>query len=225
LSAAALALGVLSKIFPLLFAGLFIPRWGKKGTAVFVLVIAAFYIPFLGAGPGLLLGSSYFVDRGLFNGSLFPLVAAALEQVMWRPGALRVAKILVLGVFVSLFAILFLLSRHRKDDNLALFKYSFWLTGTFLLITPTLHPWYLTWILPFLCIFLSAPWVLLTGTVILARSVYVGFEATGAWNEIGWVRLAEYAPFYLLLGRNALQRILAWINQDVSQTATTPSSP
>ncbi len=224
LSAAALALAVLSKIFPLLFAGLFFSRWGKKGTVLFAAVIAAFYLPFVEAGTELMQGSSYFVDRGLFNGSLFPLLSGLLEQFLWRPEALGLSKLFVLVVFVCLFALLFLRSRRQKVNDLTLFKHSFWLIGAFLLITPTMHPWYLTWALPFLSIFPMASWILLTGTSVLARTIYIGFESTGVWQELPWVPIAEYLPFYLLLAWNPIRRIGAWINEGTTPTGSTTSS-
>ena len=214
LSAVALALAVLSKIYPLLFVALFFPRWGKKGTVVFAAVIAIFYLPFLGAGTNLLQGSSYFVDQGLFNGSIFPLLLTAMEGILSRPEALRVAKLLVVLVFICVLAFLSARLHLQEEDDLRLWKYSFWLTGAFLLLTPTMHPWYLTWVLPFLCFFRSPGWILLTGTVILARSVYIGFEATGVWREVEWIRLAEYVPPYLLLLWDPIHRIGKWTRAD-----------
>jgi hypothetical protein len=214
LSAAALALAVLTKVFPLLFAALFLPRWGKKGAVIFAAMIAIFYLPFAGAGMDLIQGSSYFVDRGLFNGSIFPVLAAGMERILWRPEALRVAKVLVVLVFVALLGLLSARLRGHEQDDMRLWKYCFWLTGTFLLLTPTLHPWYLTWILPFLCFFRSPGWILLTGTVVLARSVYIGFDATGVWREIEWVRYAEYLPPLLLMLWGPVSRIGKWITTD-----------
>jgi hypothetical protein len=219
LSAAALALAVLSKVFPLLFAPLFFPRWGKKGTVVFVAVIAVFYLPFLGAGTDLLKGSAYFVDRGLFNGSIFPLLLTGMEGILLRPEALRVAKLLVVLVFICVLAFLSARLNLQEEDDSRLWKYSFYLTGTFLLLTPTLHPWYLIWILPFLCFFRSPGWILLTGTVILARSVYIGFEATGVWREKEWIGFAEYVPPYLLMLWEPIQRIGKWVTADTERVA------
>ena len=202
LSAAALGLGVLAKFYPLLFVGLFLPRWGRKGALVFAGVVIAFYLPFLGAGAGLFQGFSYFTGRGLFNGSLFPLLSGSLGTMMEKPDALLVSKALVGAIFLGFLAyLLYSYSRsHRQEGrDLLLLKYSFWLTGAFLLLSPTVHPWYLTWVLPLLCLFRSAGWILLTGTVILARFIYIGYEAAGTWQETGWVRVAEYVPPYLLM--------------------------
>jgi len=213
LSSAALALAVLSKVYPLLFAGLFLPRWRKKGALIFGGMIAAFYLPFWGGGVDLFQGFSFFVRRGLFNGSLFPLLFGGLGTMMSKLDALLVSKTLVLLAFVCFLTYLaFLYSRslQQEENDLLLWRYSFWLTGTFLLLSPTVHPWYLTWVLPFLCFFRSVGWILLTGTVILARSVYIGYEATGLWKEIGWIRLCEYAPLYLFILRELSDRIRWW---------------
>ncbi|MCL5950149.1 MAG: glycosyltransferase 87 family protein [Chloroflexi bacterium] len=223
LSAAALALAFLTKIFPLLFAGLFFLPWGKKGTAIFTTIIAAFYLPFAGAGAGLWQGSLYFVDRGIFNGSLFPLLAGLLEQFLWPPDALHWAKLFVLVVFACLFAYLFLRALLEKANDLTLFKYSFWLTAVFLLMTPTIHPWYLTWVLPFLVVFPSTGWILLTGTSVLARTVYISFDATGVWRELSWVPLAEYLPFYVLLAWSPVRRLSAWISDGTTRAESKAS--
>jgi len=202
LSSATMALAVLAKVYPLLFAPLFLLRWGKKGALVFAGVIAAFYLPFLSAGTDVVGGLSYFFEKGFFNGSLFPLLHTGLGTIMERGESLLVSKVIVFLVFVCLLIYLayrYSRSLKQKEDNLILWKYSFWLTGAFLLLSPTVHPWYLIWVLPFLCFFRSPSWILLTGTMILARSVYIGYEATGVWKEIWWIRLCEYIPFYLLL--------------------------
>jgi hypothetical protein len=207
LSSVALALAVLAKVYPLLFAALFFPRWGKKSTLIFAGVASAFYLPFLGAGAGLYSGSSYFAYRGLFNGSLFPLLLAGMDSVMERSAALRVSKILVLLIFICLLVFLYSRLRRQGKNDLLLWKYAFWLTGAFLLLTPTMHPWYLTWVLPFLCFFRSPGWILLTGTAILARWIYIGYDATGVWMETWWIRLCEYIPPYLLMFYGLIARI------------------
>jgi alpha-1,6-mannosyltransferase len=199
ISSAVLALAVLSKIFPLLFAGLFFPRWGKKGTFIFAIMIIAAYSPFLRGGVKLFEGFSFFVQMGSFNGSLFPLLLAGLGRWMGEGKSLMISQTMVLLAFICLLIYLFWRLRPYKEDNLLLWRYSFWLTGTFLLLSPTMHPWYLTWVLPFLCFFRSKGWILLTGTAILARSVYIGYDLKGIWEEIWWVKLCEYVPPYLFL--------------------------
>ena len=65
-----------------------------------------------------------------------------------------------------------------------------------LLVVPTLFPWYLVWVLPFLALLGRRPswaFVLLTGLAALLYTYYVSMRAY--W----WTPLAEYVPFYALL--------------------------
>ena len=80
--------------------------------------------------------------------------------------------------------------------------------GGFLLISPTVHPWYLIWIIPFLCFFRSLGWILLTGTIIFARSIYINYEATGSWEETWWAAYCVYVPFYIIIFYNSIKRII-----------------
>lgn len=199
ISAALMAFAVAGKVYPLLFAGLFAPDWGKKGTLVFGVSLLGMYIPFIATGVPVFGGMQYFIQYGYFNGSIFPILLSGLAGVLGIFNALVVSKIGVLLLFSG--AGLFLFAKVFKDrtDKRMILKSSYWLTGLFLLISPTVHPWYLTWILPFLCFFPSAAWIYLSGAVVLARTVYIDFEASGLWKENGWIRLCEYLPFYALL--------------------------
>ncbi|MBI5782484.1 MAG: hypothetical protein HZA69_01940, partial [Gammaproteobacteria bacterium] len=73
-----------------------------------------------------------------------------------------------------------------------------WLIGAALLLTSTLYPWYLLWLLPFLCFYPQRAWILLTGLVMLSYHVLVRYVAGGAWEESWWVRLVIYVPFFAL---------------------------
>lgn len=216
-SGAALALGALTKIFPLLFVGVLLRRWGKRGMAAFGAVFVVLWLPFLGGGWGLVEGSSYFVGQGLFNGSLFPLLRGALRWVMDGATALLTAKVLVFVGFVVLSSVLAHRSWRDEADVRQVWRYALWLTGGFLLLSPTVHPWYLTWVLPFLCVTPYAGWIVLTGTSILARFVYVGFEATGVWQQPVWTAWAEYLPAYALLAFEGRHRLAGWWQALVSR--------
>lgn len=68
------------------------------------------------------------------------------------------------------------------------------------MLTPTLHPWYLTWIIPLLCFYFNRAWIILTGSIVFCYTVLIEFNRTGIWQEIHWLKLPEYLPFYLMLG-------------------------
>lgn len=64
------------------------------------------------------------------------------------------------------------------------------------LLAPTLHPWYLIWLLPLLCLRPSAPALVLTGTAALSYAFYLPLPAAIA----PWLLPAEYILPTLVLG-------------------------
>jgi len=201
-SAACLALGALTKIFPLIFAPVMFRAWGKKGTAVFLGLLALFYLPYIGAGSNVFSGLSVYADRWLFNGSIFPTILRGLLGSGLTTGsaqAMFYAKLIVAVPFVAVLAYLVLRSRKFWFDTRELFKYAFVLVGLFLLLTSTVEPWYLLWVVPFLCVFLSPSWVLLSGSVVLSYFIYIRYDTLNIWEESMWIRLLEYVPFFSLL--------------------------
>jgi hypothetical protein len=66
--------------------------------------------------------------------------------------------------------------------------------GLLLLFSPTVHPWYVLWVLPFAAVSLSRPWLLLTGTAAAAYGAYAAAQVTGKFREIPWLRLPQYLP-------------------------------
>jgi rSAM/selenodomain-associated transferase 2 len=71
--------------------------------------------------------------------------------------------------------------------------------GCLLVMLPTLHPWYLTLIAPFVCFFPSRPWLYLQAAVLFTFPVLGHEFRTGVFQEIPWLKLPEYLPFYGLM--------------------------
>ena len=67
------------------------------------------------------------------------------------------------------------------------------LTGAFILFSPTVHPWYLLWVLPFAVLVESRGWWLLAGTTIIAYEVQIGWRSAGVWESGEAVRALVYA--------------------------------
>lgn len=74
--------------------------------------------------------------------------------------------------------------------------------GLLLLFSPTVHPWYALWALPFAAVSLSRPWLLFTGTAAAAYGAYAAAQVTGKFREIPWLRIPEFLP-----------PIALWLNQ------------
>ncbi len=103
--------------------------------------------------------------------------------------------------------------RGNIEMNNFVLNYAFVSIGTFLILAPTLHPWYLTWIVPFLCFNKNRAWLVLTGTVVCYYFMNHGlfskmilYNNEWVWKEVHWLKLPEYLPFYGLL-------IYGWLKQ------------
>ncbi len=176
-----LGLGGLAKITSLALAPLLVLRDGcRKGSAWAIAACAAVGILLWRLGALDVL--QRFATRFRFNGAVpglldygFPFLPAMARNVL-------------LAALFGL-ALAFCLWRSRRDppESQALAC-----LGAALLFSPTLHPWYLIWILPFAALRLSRPWLLLTATSLISYEVYARAAATGAWSERAWLRLPEY---------------------------------
>jgi hypothetical protein len=72
--------------------------------------------------------------------------------------------------------------------------------GAYLALVPTaMHPWYVVWMVPFLCLAPSAAWLYFSGAVSLSYVAYVVWPAPLP----AWAWLAQYGPLFGLLAVEA----------------------
>lgn len=196
---------VLVKLVPAMAAPLFLPFWGLGGVLAMGVGVAAGLLPWLGVGVatgGVLLEAS----EARFNDSLSYLLVKLLERVVSNPEV--VARALAGGALVvSSLAVALLLWRSAAGWRRLLVSI-YWLFGLFLLLNAVVEPWYLTWIVPFLCFTLRTTprglprldpglgWLLLSGSVVLTDLTYLPQGGSSLWV---WVRAVEYLPLYALL--------------------------
>jgi len=224
-AALALTAGGLVKLFPLVLFAPFARSIRGRVLILAPLLLAAACLPFSAAGARAFAGLHVYADRWLGNESLFALVLAAIERLDPTPalkGALAWTRSHIPGTEgldrlyacvypidlakgvcgLAVLAVAIVLWRRRVDP----LRGAFVLTGAVLLLSPTAHPWYFLWVLPWLCLFPSLPFLLLTGLVALS---YVNLGAPGrAAEPYPWIRLVEYGPFYVLLSVDGLRRAL-----------------
>ena len=97
------------------------------------------------------------------------------------------------------------------DDSLVLLRLALVPIGAYLLLTTTVHPWYVTWLLPLAAFLLPGPdkdaspacprrflVPLLYWSAVVPLS-YLAYLDPAKPREIGLVRLLEYVPLYALL--------------------------
>ena len=163
------------------------PRVTGRGRATFVaagvVTGAALCAPFLALGGGLTDSLARFGREMHFNDSLHALARALLPTSAVRPSMLAVAA-----------AVALVLLRRRPRDPVHV---AAGLTGTLLLVLPTVHPWYLVALLPFLAVFPWWGWIVTSCCTFLTLLPHLEMARTGRWVEWSWVRWAEYAPLAL----------------------------
>ena len=146
-------------------------------------------------------GLTTYLTKWRFNDGIFSILYELLRQpaLAWDDTALEGARTLCSMALIAIAVILLI----RLDDPL---KIGFMILGAHLLLSPTLHPWYLLWVLPFLPFFPSPAWIYLSGASLLAYNVLDRYHASGVWLEDPWVKWLEYLPFLVFVGINWLRR-------------------
>lgn len=80
------------------------------------------------------------------------------------------------------------------------YAYSLGVLLCLLLASPVVHPWYVTWIVPFLCIvqlWAGVVWTLLVPLTYFL--VLIDYVNKGVWHLPLWVQVSEYTVLYLIL--------------------------
>lgn len=191
-AAISLAFSFLSKFAGLLLVPVLIIGRKWKALLAFTTVVIGAYAIFFTKEAFLFKGAQTYARDWSFNGSLYPLL-----KTIASPGAAKTA--IVLGMV----GLGFWGAWRAWDIN----RLSYVLIGVGILLTPTLHPWYVLWILPFLCLFPYPGWILFSGTIVLSYSVWPRYLSTGHWNLNRWVQFLEYAPLYGFLIWTATREI------------------
>lgn len=194
----ALAGAFLVKLVPLALVPTFWRHCRKRSALLLfpTLALLAFW-PFADAGEKLATGLVTYVQHWHFNAAAYSLLRSALQP--WDGHAAEHARWLC----TALFALVALGVQLRCRDP---YRAAFATLGAYVLLSPTVHPWYLLWVLPFLVFFPSPAWLLLSGSIFLAYEVQIGYGSAGVWREKPWVLWAQYAPFFLLLCGTELAR-------------------
>lgn len=157
---------------------------GRRAPGATALAAALFAVSWLPLyDPGMLNGLGTYAQHWRFNGGLFPLIEALTPEGWARPAAAA----LWAGAVVAT-------ARRGAPEAVAMVT-----AGGFFLLSPTAHPWYLCWALPWMALRPSAAWIGLSWLVFFSYSALTTLDPqTGAWQELGWVPWLEYGGFAAL---------------------------
>lgn len=197
---AALGVATAAKLMPVVLLPFLLRRagerpGGRRAVALcFVGVVTALYLPFLWQGESILTGTLQYVVRWRSNDSLFAVVHGALEWLnglglLPRFEVQRLAK-----VPIALAGILLLWVAWRR--RCSALRAGLWFFVYFVAAAPTLHPWYVAFLVPFLCVAPQPGWLVFAGSVFLSYHVLPGWVSERRWHESGLRKVVAYLPFY-----------------------------
>lgn len=180
------SLSFLAKYFAIALIPFFVvKRRYLAWTAFFIVLSLAGYLPFAEA-PGKLADSLQAYGWNWHFNSLSFEIARRVVDDLHRMRLVLAGLLLAFAVYQG----------YRTSD---LLRYTFLTLGCALLLSPTVYPWYVCWIIPFVCFYPSRAWLYLSGSIVLSYTVWPRFHAGGEW-QVGWgVLLVEYVPFLVLL--------------------------
>jgi len=185
LAGGTLALSALTKFAPIAALPVLARRFGWRPVVAFAATALVLYLPFLGAGWGLFAGLRTYGEHWWFMKGAFGLFEALLgDPVLARQAVGGVVGLVV--VYVTL---------ARFDLERALL----WTLGAGMVLTPTLHPWYVLWTLPMAALRTSRPWLLLNGLAFIGYFGLGSYQQGGDWTQPLVARLALWVPFFVVL--------------------------
>jgi rSAM/selenodomain-associated transferase 2 len=181
LAGLSLGLGAMAK-YLVLTAVPFLWNGCRRSGFAAVLLPVALYAFYHAAGIGLFASIARFTTDMQYNAFLADGLGRALPAG-WVVAA--GVALLLCGLWVWL----------TEDDPLHAVYLAL---GCLLLLLPTLHPWYLALIAPFLCLFPSGAWLYLQAAMLFTFPVLGHEFRTGGFQEIAWAVWPEYLPFFAL---------------------------
>lgn len=196
-----LALGALVKLLPAILLPFVLRGAARPGRA---LLAAAAPCALALAGVAALQGGLSGLGRGVSEYALrwesasavHRFVEAACARAFDRDGGptdpRRLARAMELLAWLAVGA-----AAWRRGAGPA--AAAFALLGAFLVLTPTLHPWYVAWIVPWLALFPARSFAFLAAAAPLLYAPLGRFVERGEWVEPSWLWPCVLLPFLALL--------------------------
>jgi alpha-1,6-mannosyltransferase len=208
------ALAVLTKYVPAMIIPWLIRRraWLLRGAAAAAAAILA--APFLGAGPALTTGLRIYARHWEFNGALYHLLREAIASEV------QIRYILAGAGVVAMLAIAWW---ARSASTTA-----FASAVAFLLLSPTVFPWYAVPVVAFLPLHPDWGMAAFSGLLALSYLPLPLYRETGVWALPGWVLWVEYGGLigaWALAFTWQLTRAARARRQDRAWACTSESTP
>ncbi len=192
LASIGLGLAGLAKLVPLIVAPMFL-RAGRGVRQLLLvalpfIVLALGYLIFYEPTGGMLESLNTFGSRWEFNGGIFTVA-------YYLSGPDNAVAHRICGILIACWIGILMLVKRPLVEKI------FWCFAGFILLSPVVHPWYLTWLAALLVLRWSAAIYSFLALSILANVVVYQYQAFGEWNDQPVLLLLEYLPVAILLAR------------------------
>ena len=171
---ALLAAGTLVKLYPAALL-LLLPVAGWRAAVPSFLALVL-----IGYAPAALAGTPVTGSLGRY-----------MTEEYFNPGLVR--SVVNLPALTVLAAVLWVALVSVTYRHLALSSRAVTLIGGLLLLSPNIFPWYVVWLVPFLAVAPSLPWIAFTGSVVFAYAFFL----RQPWAVPWWARALEFTPLAL----------------------------
>ena len=172
ISGMALGASVMIKLLPLVFLPFFIRKMESRDRLLFlagaILISAVSLPPFWGHLGNLFKTLSIYATTWEFSGFLYGLLSP-LVGTQW-------ARLWLGGIFLALFALIWQRNFHIERSL-------YLLSLAFILVTPTLHPWYALFFLIFLPLWPEPLGLVFAWAALLPYYVLIDYGLLGIWKE------------------------------------------
>ncbi len=236
-----LALGFLGKLYPAILFPLYIQACFRHyreaegnpwripilNALFFVGIIILGYVPFMGIGLQMFDGLKAYSLYWQSNDSIFASLLFIFKNLLGDLNGITVlssslpvflSKLTVVCILTGVLIWLLLKNTSLINDPQIFLKQFFILMALVFLLSPIQNPWYLCWVVPFLCLFPNRSWILLTGLVgLYYLDFYFDYQEIQSWSQ--WIPWVEYLPFYILLVwdfRNKKRALAAGKSNEIS---------
>ncbi len=198
LSVSSLSFSVLSKYTPMILLPFYYKKIDKRAILLFPLIIIVLFWPYRNGIEELLGGIKIYSHLQKFNDSIFYILHSIFLHYLkdyYNPWHLAMidSKMVIVVILISVFMYLFIKNKELEWS-------AYIIIGLFIILSFQVQPWYLMWILPFVCIYRGRAWIVLTSLIPLSYYTYVKFYSPEKiWHESLIIKSIEYFPFYFLL--------------------------
>ena len=216
-----LALGFLGKLYPVILLPLYLKACHEKmlltgiktwlaplgNCGLFLGVAVLGYLPFMGIGLQMFDGLKAFTLYWQSNDSIFAVLVFIFrnisggfvnEIIFSNPLPIFLSKVTVALALIGVLFWLLFKGASLLQQPVEFVRGLFWIMALVFLLSPVQNPWYLCWVVPFLCIFPARSWIALTGLVgLYYLDFYFDYQELQSLSL--WIPWVEYLPFYFLL--------------------------